>query len=205
MLKEVVAQYIKRELASAHNNEVVLYHEELNYAQTRGLLTGELSDSFILKEKTPITRFNSAYIERCDKETENVIEKVENQFLNEQIHFLAKHKNEFVYLESEWFEKLGVDGVALELDDVFGTYDVMFGISLDKKEGPKIKEYLETHLHGDEVKFDLMYSGQERLWNVNFTLNYLKDFHGDMSIGDAYVYIYRLLFNLVAALEENIQ
>ena len=138
---------------------------------------------------------SEAYIERCDKETEEVLAKEDSQFLQQPITYFKQHKNEFLYLESNLFEQIRVDAVSFEVDDVFGTYDVMLGLKLQKKFEPKIKEYLQNNLQGDEAKFDLMFN-QEGLWDLNFTLNYAEGFNEEMPIAEAYSLIYHFLFKL---------
>nr|WP_263326560.1 branched-chain amino acid aminotransferase [Neobacillus sp. Marseille-Q6967] len=143
------------------------------------------------------TDFVDAYIERCSKETETMIGNESGAFLNQPISYLKTHKNEFIYLESKWFEEIGVEGVSLEVDDVFGTYDVMLGLKLQKKLEKPLKEFLDNHLQGDEAKFDLMFSHEDGLWDLNFALNFVDGFEDHMSINEAYQLIYRFLSQLV--------
>lgn len=198
MLEKEIRAYIEEQIASARNGEIELYKEEKEFALERALLSSDVLENFTLTEKEPISRFSDAYMERSNKETEELVEVVGRRLFSESIDFLKKHMQEFIYVESPWFDKIGVDAVSLEVDDVFGTYDVMLGIQLQKKHGAKIREFLNAHLHGDvdDPKFDLIFSGQDGMWELNFSLNHLKEFKEDMSIGEAYVGIYRLLFNL---------
>lgn len=201
MLDKAVRTYIEKQVASARNRVIELYKEEKDFALERELLSSDVLNSFTLTEMDPISRFNDAYIERSNKETEELVEVVDSTFFSKSIGFLKQHIQEFIYVESQWFNNIGIDAVSLEVDDVFGTYDVMLGFALQKKQGPKIKEFLNAHLHGDEPKFDLIFNGQEGLWNLNFTLNYLEDFEEDITIGEAYSKIYRFLFTLLASVE----
>lgn len=201
MLEKEIRAYIEKQVASARNGEIELYKEEKDFALVHQLLNSDVLESFTLTEKDPISRFNDAYIERSDKETEEVIATVDSKFFSEPIDFLKNHKREFIYVETQWFNKIGVDAVSLEVDDVFGTYDVMLGIALQKKHGPKIKEFLNDHLHSNEPKFELIFNGQEGMWDLNFTLNHLQDFKEDITIGEAYIKIYRLLFTLMASVD----
>jgi hypothetical protein len=139
----------------------------------------------------------NVYIERCDKETENLLAEEGQAFLEKSITYLKEHKNEFVYIEETHFNEIGVDALSLEVDDVFGTYDVMLGLKLPKKQEAGIKAYLNRELQGDEVKFDLMFDQNDGLWNVNFTLNLLADFQEDMSFQKAFSSIYHFLAALV--------
>ncbi|ETI68906.1 hypothetical protein [Neobacillus vireti] len=194
MLKDQIKQYI-----SEHNSDgFAMFKEEKEYVEKN-----KLAENSQIDLKDPNTRFAGAYIERCDKESENMLKNENSSFLSEPLDYLKKHKNEFIYLESHWFELIGVEAVSLEADDVFGTYDVMLGLKLQKKFEKTLKEHLNTHLHGGEAKFDLMFSHDDGLWNLNFALNYVEGFTEEMTIGEAFLLIYRFLFKLVEAAEEK--
>lgn len=175
-----------------------LFKEEKEYAEKYLLLPDHVS----IEEKDPESRFLDAYIERSDKESEEVIQVEDESFLKQPIGYLKKQMNEFIYLESNWFELIGVDAISLEVDDVFGTYDVMLGLKLQKKLESLIKAALNESLQ-DEAKFDLMFSSDDGLWNLNFDLDSVEGFKEDMTIGEAFQLIYQFLFKLVAAVEEN--
>jgi hypothetical protein len=145
--------------------------------------------------------FSDAYIERCDKETENMIKNETAAFLSQPLAYLKKNKQEFIYLESKLFDEIGVEAVSLEVDDVFGTYDVMLGLKLQKKFDKLLKEYLNEHLNGDEAKFDLMFSQEDGLWNLNFALNYVEGFKEDMLLSEAFIMIYQFLHSVVEAVK----
>ncbi|MFZ7944543.1 branched-chain amino acid aminotransferase [Neobacillus sp. 19] len=148
-------------------------------------------------------RFAEAYIERCDKETENMIKNETSAFLSEPLDYLKKHKNEFIYLESKWFEDVSVDSISIEADDVFGTYDVMLGLKLQKKFEKMIKDQLNASLQNEEAKFDLLFSQEDGLWNLNFALNFVEGYTEQLSIGEAFELIYRFLLHLVEVVKEN--
>ncbi|MDZ5473909.1 branched-chain amino acid aminotransferase [Bacillus sp. 31A1R] len=192
MLKNNLKKHIEE-----NGNTISLFKEEINFIQKYELNLGSID----LNEKEEGTRFADAYIERCDKESENVLAEETASFLNQSIQYLQKNKNEFIYLESPWFELLDVDAVSLEVDDVFGTYDVMLGLKLQKKFEGQLKMQLNHLLNGEGAKFDLMFDANEGFWNLNFTLNYASDFNEDMTIGEAYQLIHRLLFAVVEGLE----
>jgi hypothetical protein len=142
-----------------------------------------------------------AYIERCDKQTENLIRNESSSFLSQPLTFLKKHKNEFIYLESERFDAVRAESISLEVDDVFGTYDVMLGLKLQKKFADSLKLFLNAHLQGEGAKFDLIFSGDEGLWNLNFALDYVEGFDENMSIGEGFQLIFRFLSQLKEAME----
>lgn len=156
----------------------------------------------MVKEKMNMD-FSDAYIERCNKESEEVISIENPDFFNQSLDFLKRNKNEFIYIESPSFDSIGVDAISLELDDVFGTYDVMLGLKLPKKYQTRLKEQLNSHLSGEEPKFDLMFNGDDGLWDVNFTLNYVNGYTEELSIGDACSMIYDFLFTIVEQAKTN--
>jgi hypothetical protein len=196
VLKERIKQYIN-DLSSNQNGEnIAVFKEEKEYAEKHQL------SPVPLNEKAADLRFSDAYIERCDKESENMIRNEPADFLNQPLVYLNKHKNEFIYLESKWFDFVHVDAISLELDDVFGTYDVMLGLKLQKKFAQSLKEYLNTHLSGEGAKFDLLFSNEEGLWNLNFALNDLNGFDENMTIGEGYRLIYHFMFKMIETIEE---
>ncbi|WP_077616979.1 branched-chain amino acid aminotransferase [Bacillus sinesaloumensis] len=200
MLHKQMGKYISTELMNnPSKKKIELYQEEKEYIEKYELIPDDIT--FI--EKDPTTRFLEAYIERCDKETEEMLSKESFRFLENSIVYLQKHKNEFLYFESQWFEKIGVDGISFEVNDVFGTYFVMVGLKLPKKNGPSLKENLTKELDGDVAKYELMFNQNDGLWDLNFALNYVNGFNEQMSLEEAFRLIYRFLFNLVESVEER--
>ena len=61
----------------------------------------------------------------------------------------------------------------------------MFGLKVQKKFGPAIKDYLEAHLIGDEGKYSVMFSMADGLWDVNFALGLCDGFKEDMTLLEA--------------------
>ncbi|RFU66542.1 branched-chain amino acid aminotransferase [Bacillus sp. V59.32b] len=180
---------------------VHIYKEEKEYAEKHQLIAEEIKGYITLAE--PVSRFSNAHIERCDKESEEVITIEEPQFLTQPIEYLKKHKNEFIYLESDWWELVCVDAVSIECDDVFGTYNVMLGLKLQKKYELILKAHLNNALHVGDAKFSLLFDQNEGLWNLNFALDYTDGFKEEMSIGEAYSSIYQFIFKLVEVVEDK--
>ncbi|MBT2641410.1 branched-chain amino acid aminotransferase [Bacillus sp. ISL-41] len=193
MLKNQVEKYI-----TIQKNPVELHNEEKEYAVRQGLLHG-----VEVKELESDARFADAYVERGNKETEEFLGEESFKFLNQPIAYFKERKNEFMYLESKWFDLIGVDAVSLEKDDVFGTYDVMLGLKLQKKYESGIKKYLEENLHGEGSRYDLMFDANEGVWSLNFALNGLDGYREDLLIRDAYNLIYGFLFRLAESLENK--
>ncbi|MED4531720.1 branched-chain amino acid aminotransferase [Metabacillus fastidiosus] len=193
MLKDTVKDYI------TGKENFRLFKEE------RELIAGDevLPPSIAAEEETGYNRFSDAYIERVHKETEELIsEETAAVFLKQPIQFLKENKQEFIYLESEALDIIKADALTFEEDDVFKTYNVLLGLRQPKKKGNEIKEFLRQELKDESSAFQLMFNDKDGLWDLNFTLNNLKDFDENISFGEAYELIYRLLFRLVAAVEK---
>lgn len=197
MLQKQMEKYISSELMS-EEKQVAVFQEEKEYIEKYELIPNDIT----LIENDPTTRFREAYIERCDKETEETLSKESFAFLEHPINYLQKHKSEFLYFESKWLKLIGVDAIAFEVNNVFGTYDVMVGLKLQKKIESSLKENLRKDLNGDEAKFELIFNQGDGLWDLNFALNYVNGFKEEMSLEEAYRLIYRFLFKLVERTEE---
>jgi hypothetical protein len=191
MLRKRLLQYIEESKGT-----VSLFQQEKEYAVKHGLL-----DAHDISTPESGSRYQDAYIERCNKETEELIKNEPVTFLDQPISYLKEHKNEFIFLESVWFDVIGVDAVSLEVDDVFGTYDAMLGLKLQKKYRTHIVEYLEGRLQG-ESSYDLLFNGEDGLWDLNITLNDHPDFHEGLSMLAAYELIYDFLFLLLQTVDE---
>lgn len=195
MLKKRVEDYIAKASASG---AVELHIDEKAYAERQGILQGV---PVPIKELSGEYRFEKAYIERGDKETEEFLGEESTEFLKQPISYFKERKNEFMYMESEWFDMVRVDAVSFENDDVFGLYDVMLGLKLQKKFEPAIKSYLKENLEGDG--YDLMFDGNEGVWSLNFALNGLAGYKEDLTVGEAYGLIYSFLFGLAEWIESK--
>lgn len=198
-MKQYISSLMSEEQQAAPSLKVEIYQEEKEYMEEHELISNDVT--FI--EKDPTTRFQDASIERCDKGTEETLSEESFAFLEQPIDYLQKHKNEFLYLESKWLKLIGVDAISLEVSDVFGTYDVMVGLQLQKKFEISLKENLRKELHGDEARFELIFNQTDGLFDLNFALNYVNGFNEGMSLEEAYLLIYRFLFKLVESVEER--
>jgi hypothetical protein len=201
MLKKQMKQYLADLLEGNKDETIELYKEEKEYLEKYLLMEDDVPPTIKYTEKEVSSRFSKAYIERCDKETEELLANETATFLDEPIDYFNKHKNEFIYLESKWFELIGVDAISLEVDDVFGNFDVMLGLKLQKKFEGVIKEHLHKMLNEDDLKYDLMFNQDDGLWNLNFSLNEVEGFREDLLIGEAVRLIYSFMFELVEAIE----
>ncbi|MDR4926387.1 branched-chain amino acid aminotransferase [Peribacillus simplex] len=196
MLKKQMESYISK---SVIEKKVELFKEEKDYVEKHKLI----ADEIIIVEKENASRFTDAYMERSNKESEELISEENSAFLSQPIEYLKKNKDEFLYFESQWFDLIGVEALSLEVDDVFGTYNAMFGLKFQKKMGEVLKKYLTKELQGGIGSFSLMFNQGDGLWDVNFALDNIKGFREDMSLEEAFNLIYHFLFILVQTIEED--
>ncbi|MBR0615177.1 branched-chain amino acid aminotransferase [Bacillus sp. FSL R5-0654] len=143
-------------------------------------------------------RFGDVYIERVDKESENMIQTENPSFLNTPLTYVKKHQKEFIYIESKWFDVVKVDGLAIEWDEVFQTYTVLFGLKRPKKDTNILKDMLSP-LNGAQLQFN----GQDGLFDVNLQLLELENIHEDTAFIDVISAVYRFLFRMIIQLEIN--
>lgn len=143
-------------------------------------------------------RFGDVYIERVDKESENMIQTENPSFLNTPLTYVKKHQKEFIYIESKWFDVVKVDGLAIEWDEVFQTYTVLFGLKRPKKDTNILKDMLSP-LNGAQLQFN----GQDGLFDVNLRLLELENIHEDTAFIDVISAVYRFLFRMIIQLEIN--
>ena len=197
MLKKQVIQYIEKNTTS--ENKVVLCKEELEYAECHGLLI----DSITVEQGEKEERLKELYMERCDKETDNLLEEENEEFLNQSLDYFKKNMNEFLYVEFKALEIISVDGVTLEVDDIFSKFNAMVGLKLQKKYEPQIKAYLNETLQGDELKYALQFSQNDGLWDLNILLPGIEGFKEDLTVGETLQLLYEYLFTLNVVVEER--
>ncbi|WP_153730854.1 protoporphyrinogen oxidase [Sporosarcina obsidiansis] len=121
-------------------------------------------------------------IELCAKETEETLRSTNESFLKEPISYLKSHVPEFLYVASPDFDEFKVDSLVFEVDDIFGTYMVLFGLQGKKKEGEVIRSYIESTLQQQLVGFSISFSDNEGLWEVNLPLDPIEGFKETMTI-----------------------
>jgi hypothetical protein len=145
-----------------------------------------------------------SYIERCNKETEEMIAEETVEFLKKPVTYLKDNKNEFIYFEAASLEEVKVDAISIELDDVFGVYNALLGLKVQKKHEETIKSYLEKTLESDDpAKFGIMFNHDDGLWDMNIAINYLSGFNEDLTIEGALKLISSLLEDLVKQTQNN--
>ncbi|WP_059173143.1 hypothetical protein [Bacillus sp. FJAT-27445] len=173
-----------------------LFAEEIKYAEKHGLI-----EEGTVSERNPVERFKDAYIELSDKETEQMVSKGGQELLQQPISFLKKNLNQFIYVESQWFELVDVDAVVFEVDDVFRNYQALLGLKLQKKYGEALNQLLQGKFEFAKNDYSLMFDGGEGIWNFNFSLESLKEFNEERSIDETLNFVYRFLFSLLESVE----
>lgn len=173
-----------------------LFAEEMAYAEMNGLIQpGAVS------ERNSGDRFKDAYLELSDKETEQPVSKGGPEILQQPVSFFKKNLNQFLYVESEWLELVDADAVVLEVDDVFRNYQALLGLKLQKKYGEALNQLLQEKFEFAKKDYSLMFDGGEGIWNFNFSLEALKEFNEESSVGETLNLVYRFLFSLAQEVE----
>jgi hypothetical protein len=199
MLQSNIQTYIEKEM-SVQGQSLSLYQEEKEYALQKELVPQNL----MIEEKEASLRFKDSYIERVDKESDELIaEESPLSFLDTPISYLKEHRSEFLYIESKWFEFIKLDGCSFEVDDVFGTYKVLTGLHMQKKFGSLLKQFFAKELNESPTSVQLLFNDKDGLWDVNIELDAIKEFNEKMSIGEALVLTYRFFFHLVEYVENE--
>ncbi|WP_279620945.1 hypothetical protein NQ126_001210 [Priestia megaterium] len=199
MLQSNIQTYIEKEM-NVQGQSLSLYQEEKEYALQKELVPQNL----MIEEKEASLRFKDSYIERVDKETDELIaEESPLSFLDTPISYLKEHRSEFLYVESKWFEFIKLDGCSFEVDDVFGTYKVLTGLHMQKKFGSLLKQFFAKELNESPTSVQLLFNDKDGLWDVNIELDAIKEFNEKMSIGEVLVLTYRFFFHLVEYIENE--
>ena len=199
MLQSNIQTYIEKEM-NVQGQSLSLYQEEKEYALQKELVPQNL----MIEEKEASLRFKDSYIERVDKESDELIaEESPLSFLDTPISYLKEHRSEFLYIESKWFEFIKLDGCSFEVDDVFGTYKVLTGLHMQKKFGSLLKQFFAKELNESLTSVQLLFNDKDGLWDVNIELDAIKEFNEKMSIGEALVLTYRFFFHLVEYVENE--
>ncbi|MBU8690147.1 hypothetical protein BTA37_23990 [Priestia megaterium] len=199
MLQSNIQTYIEKEM-NVQGQSLSLYQEEKEYALQKELVPQNL----MIEEKEASLRFKDSYIERVDKESDELIaEESPLSFLDTPISYLKEHRSEFLYIESKWFEFIKLDGCSFEVDDVFGTYKVLTGLHMQKKFGSLLKQFFAKELNESPTSVQLLFNDKDGLWDVNIELDAIKEFNEKMSIGEVLVLTYRFFFHLVEYVENE--
>lgn len=142
------------------------------------------------------------YIERSNKETEELIAEETTNFLTKPISYLKENMSEFLYIESPDFSAIKFDALSLEVDDIFKTYMVLLGLKVQKKHASTIKSYLDEELNGEILNYSIMFSGEDGLWDVNIPINYIEGFNEEMTIEQVLTLTSQFIEKLVKIIDQ---
>lgn len=184
------------ELLISEQENIKLLDVEKAYAQKHELLNeGAIVDTTSLKFEV---------IERCDKETEELLAEETAAFLTMPIHYLKEHPNEFMFVTAGRLDVVRVDTFALEFDEAFGVYSALFGLRLQKKQSEFLHTYLKAHLNHETLTYNAAFSGEDGLWEVNLTLDALDEFNEQQSFDEVLTRLYCFVFGLLEELEASV-
>lgn len=189
---------LKKQMELLMNEQVNvgLVDVEKAYAKKHALLSED--------EIVEMTTLQVDVIERCNKETEELLAEETASFLAMPVHYLKEHPNEFMYVASDRLDVIRVDSFALEFDEMFGVYSALFGLRLQKKQSEFLHAYLKADLQHEKMTYSAAFSGQEGLWEVNLALDALDGFSEEQSFDEVIVRLYRFIFGLLEELEETV-
>ncbi|MEK3808757.1 hypothetical protein MHB63_19710 [Bacillus sp. FSL H8-0547] len=198
MLQSKMKTYIQH-LIDEKPDAIGIYTTEKMYAEKNGFLP-----EHVKLEEPDLPRFAEAYLERVNKETEELI-SAENpeSFLKEKGSYARVNKSEFIYIESDWFDYVGAENISFEHDDVFSTYKFLLGLKYKKAKGTALKEYFLQKAGGNSEKFEVLFNDKDGMWDVNFDCSLLADFSEEDALEEIFEKLYSFLFQLAEALEKN--
>ncbi|MGG0644888.1 hypothetical protein ABE021_13210 [Sporosarcina gallistercoris] len=119
------------------------------------------------------------------------------------VSYVKTQPNDYMFAEDTSFTTIGIDGVVLEMDDVFGTITALFGLQVQKKHGEWMKKYIDTKLGTAPGTRSLMFSADDGLWDVNIALDYVDGFSETHTFNETLELVYEFVFNMLVALEEE--
>ncbi|MGP7815773.1 hypothetical protein [Niallia sp. 01092] len=196
MLKKQFQRYIENQ----NNQKYPLFSEEKAYVFKQSLL----GEAEIALADSP-ARFQNLYLELVNKESdERIQDNINLDFLSEKMNYFEQHLDHYLYLETDTFEIIGIDGLIFEVDSVFRTYEVIFGLKLPKKLGDAIRSYFNESIKKEGLTYNLLFNDQEGLWEVNFPIEALNTFSKDMEINEALQLVYLFLFQMEDEIEDKL-
>ncbi|WP_332649060.1 hypothetical protein [Lysinibacillus sp. 54212] len=138
--------------------------------------------------------------EICHKESEELISVGDVSLLNTSVQYVEEHPEQFLYIEASPFNEIKIDALVLEFDEAFKKPMALFGLKLQKKFGPAIQAYLKQELTEDAI-FGAMFSGEDGLWEINLTLDGIKDYEPSQTIQQSIEAVYNFVDGLMKEVE----
>ena len=196
MLSKTIKTYIEEEMK---DTRISLFSDERVFAEEHGLLP----EGTAAEPLDDSVRFHDALIERVNKETEELVKTEETpDFLQTPVNFVKQHVDEYLYIDSKWFDIIRIDGLSIEVDDVFGHYSVLTGLKQQKKYANELKAILTEKLHGED-KVQLMWNDKDGLFDINLSIDKLEGFNENESLGKNLQLIYHFFFSSLKEMEEK--
>lgn len=170
------------------NKIVENLNKEVEFLQTKGVF--EVEKEYISVEKEAQNRFDDVYLEISNKETDELVKEGNASLLNEKIESLLQNKENYLYVESKNFEMIRMESLVLEIDDIFDTYEAIFGLYAPKKAINQLKDYFKNE------KFGMMFNDKDGLWEINVALDTVEGFKTDLPLEEILTLVYEYIFQL---------
>ncbi|WP_025786299.1 hypothetical protein [Sporosarcina sp. D27] len=135
-----------------------------------------------------------------NKETDEPLETPANTG-NLAVSLVKTQPTSYLFAEDPSFATIGIDGVVLEMDDVFETVTALFGLQVQKKHGEWLKKYIDAQLGTAPGTRSLMFSADDGLWDVNIALDYVDGFSVSNTFDETLKLVYEFVFKMLVALE----
>lgn len=190
MLTKQIAAYIAKHI---NNQTIALTEVEQQYALQHQLLPNDVS---VVPRCVDVQ-----VLDCCLKETEEIVASNIPLSLQQPIQYIKEHQDQYMYIESSLLETVLVDAVVLEFDEAFEVYMALFGLQVQKKYGNTMKQFLDSYLVGEGLKYSAAFSGEDGLWEINITLDALDRFCESWTVQDALLAVYQAVFALLQHIE----
>ncbi|MDW0110224.1 hypothetical protein [Sporosarcina aquimarina] len=190
MITKWMNNYIEEHTAK---EGIALNDKQKDFLERKGLLS---SDMNVL----PAPAFKPSY-SFSNKETDELLETPANTG-DHAVSYVKAHPNNYMFAEEPAFATIGIDGVVIEMDDVFGTITALFGLQVQKKHGEWLKKYIDAKLGTAAGTRSLMFSADDGLWDVNIAMDYVDGFAETKSFDETLELVYEFVFNMLVELED---
>ncbi len=191
----MITKWMKNYIAEHESQQgIPLNPQQKEFLEKKMLLSPEMS---ILEAPA----FSPVY-SLSNKETDEPLETPENTG-SLPVSFVKTQPASYLFAEEPSFEAIGIDGVVLEVDDVFETVTALFGLQVQKKHGEWLKKYIDAQLGTAPGTRSLMFSADDGLWDVNIALDYVDGFSESNTFDETLALMYKFVFTMLVALEDE--
>lgn len=191
----MITKWMKNYIAEHESQEgLPLNPQQKDFLEKKELLSPELH---ILEAPAILPAYSLS-----DKETDEPKETPAN-IGNFEVSFVKTQPDSYLFAEDPSFTTIGIDGVVIEMDDVFETVTALFGLQVQKKHGEWLKKYIDAQLGTAPGTRSLMFSADDGLWDVNLALDYLDGFSEKNTFDETLALVYKFVFQMLVALEDE--